>query len=337
MKKIILLSLLALLFCTIGYAQEYKMGIELNDGTKITLNTNDVKELSFLEGKLVVSGGSLTEKIDKISQESTANYSSLSSSILDIINQNARDKEELLNRIKELENKLNSHINNSTGGNNSGSQSTKRISKIIKEENNHIDDYTLSYDSQGRVVKIFLSGTNDNSVKTYQYGENQIVTQEEGTVSNKISFTETHRYTLDNGLIIKDEEETSSSNKTAIYSYDTNGYLVSISEEGSSTPLQTKQITWNDGNLTGIDSRSYTYSTIPWEKGFPFYLDGSNIDEYLFSLGYFGNTPKFLPSNFGTQTSEYTCDYTIQDNIIKKIVITGLNYSSTFEITYIWE
>lgn len=113
MKKIILLSLLALLFCTIGYAQEYKMGIELNDGTKITLNTNDVKELSFLEGKLVVSGGNLIEKIDKISQESTANYSSLSSSIRDIINQNARDKEELLSRIKELENKLDSHINNS--------------------------------------------------------------------------------------------------------------------------------------------------------------------------------------------------------------------------------
>ena len=79
MKKNILLCLLALLLCTIGYAQEYKMVVELNDGTKISLNTNDVKELSFSEGKLVVSGGSLTEKIDKISQESSVNYNSLSS------------------------------------------------------------------------------------------------------------------------------------------------------------------------------------------------------------------------------------------------------------------
>lgn len=120
MKKNILLCLLALLLCTIGYAQEYKMVVELNDGTKISLNTNDVKELSFSEGKLVVSGGSLTEKIDKISQESSVNYNSLSSSIKDIINQNARDKEELLNRIKELENKLDAHINN-TGNSEAGS------------------------------------------------------------------------------------------------------------------------------------------------------------------------------------------------------------------------
>lgn len=67
MKRTILFAL-SMLFCVSLQAQEYVMTVELNNGTKLSLNTNDVKEITFLEGKVVVSGSSLTDRIDSLAQ-----------------------------------------------------------------------------------------------------------------------------------------------------------------------------------------------------------------------------------------------------------------------------
>ena len=85
MKKKILLALSVLLLCAISLqAQEYVMTVELNNGTKLSLNTNDVKEINFLEGKVVVSGGSLKDKIDSLAEVHANDYDFLSSSIKDV-------------------------------------------------------------------------------------------------------------------------------------------------------------------------------------------------------------------------------------------------------------
>lgn len=194
MKKKILLPLLALLFCAIGYAQEYKMVIELNDGTKITLNTNDVKELSFLEGELVVSEGSLTEMINNISQQSNDNYNSLSSSIIEIKKQNATDKEELLIRINELEDKLDSHINN---GGNSEVSSNPLVGTwyIEKESKGYKYYYELTYnaDYTCKWWRYRYEGDNKNLIDsksgTYKIDGDQLTIIYDGETPSTKTFT----------------------------------------------------------------------------------------------------------------------------------------------------
>lgn len=52
-----------------GNAQEYTMIVELNNGAKISINTNDIHEITFPEGKIVVSGTRLTETLEHIENE----------------------------------------------------------------------------------------------------------------------------------------------------------------------------------------------------------------------------------------------------------------------------
>lgn len=44
----------------------YTMTVELGNGTKLSLNTNEVKEVSFADGKIVVSGDDLIQTINNI-------------------------------------------------------------------------------------------------------------------------------------------------------------------------------------------------------------------------------------------------------------------------------
>lgn len=223
----------------------------------------------------------------------------------------------------------------SSGGNNGSSnnnqtpsnpQSTKHIVKIITERGNTFIESSLFYDSQGRVRKIIktkTTGTGENSYSEteYQYDEMLIVSKE-----NKDG--ETHSYTLENGLIVKDEEKGSNSSTTRTYSYDANKYLSSISRSGSDT----KTITWSDGNLTKVGDRTYSYTNYSWSKGFPLYLESVDVDELLFANGYFGNIPKNLPETYHSYV-EFV--YTLEGNYVTKIV---LYYSGkTQTMTYIWE
>jgi len=241
----------------------------------------------------------------------------------------------------------------SSGGNSgSGSSTSKHVSKIITEEGNSIIESTLTYDSQGRVTKIIATesgtGTNSRSEKTYQYGETLILTKEveEGKSSNGQSFTrtESHSYTIENGLIVKDVRdyiynEGSSDKTTRTFSYDANKYLSSISRSDPDTDSETKAITWSDGNLTKLGKRSFEYSNYSWAKGFAFYIEGSNVDEILFANGYYGNIPKNLQSKtYTSEKSGWTFDYTIEGNYVTKVVISHFtDTSKTQTMTYVWE
>lgn len=170
----------------------------------------------------------------------------------------------------------------------------------------------------------------------------------EGTYFNGQSFShsESHTYTLENGRIVKDEEKqtyngNSSSSITETFSYDANNYLSSISSKGSNIESKTKIITWSDGNLIKLGDRTFTYSNYPWAKAFPLYLDGSNMDACLFSIGYYGNNPKNLPSKtYTSETSGATYDYTLEGYYVTKVVISPLietNKNHKAISTILWE
>lgn len=236
--------------------------------------------------------------------------------------------------------------NEPSSGGNSGSgssetpQSSKHVVKITTEEGSSFYESSYTYDSQGRVTKIIgtESGTSTNSYSEieYQYGEMLIVSKmkEKGTYSNGQSFTfsETHSYTLENGRIVKDEEKQNSSSSTDIFSYDANNYLTSI---------DTKILTWSDGNLIKLGDRSYEYSSYPWPKGFPFSLKGSNMDANLIAIGYYGNIPKKLPSKYTySETSGFTYEYSFEGGYVTKVVITPFVETNKIHksiSTIIWE
>ena len=236
--------------------------------------------------------------------------------------------------------------NEPSSGGNSGSgssetpQSSKHVVKITTEEGSSFYESSFTYDSQGRVIKVTETesgtGTNSHSETEYQYGEMLIISKMkgEGTYSNGQSFTrtESHSYTLENGRIVKDEKKQNSSSSTDIFSYDANNYLSSIN---------TKMLTWSDGNLIKLGDRSFEYSNYPWVKGLPLYLKGSNMDANLFAIGYYGNIPKNLPSKtIASETSGYTYDYTFEGSYVTKVVITPFvenNKSHKSISTIIWE
>ena len=220
------------------------------------------------------------------------------------------------------------------------------------EEGNSIIESTLTYDSQGRVTKIIATesgtGTNSRSEKTYQYGETLILTKEveEGKLSNGQSYvrSESHSFTIENGLIVKEEEKNTydgvnHTTPTHTFSYDANKYLSSISRSYPDTDSETKAITWSDGNLTKLGNRSFEYSSYSWAKGFPFYIEGSNVDEILFANGYYGNIPKNLQSKtYTSEKSGWTFEYTIEGNYVTKVVISHFeDASKTQTMTFVWE
>ena len=52
-------------------AQEdsYMMTVELSNGTKLSLNTNDVKEVTFADGKVTVTGSDLVQTINYLTRD----------------------------------------------------------------------------------------------------------------------------------------------------------------------------------------------------------------------------------------------------------------------------
>lgn len=78
-------------------AQEdgYKMNIELNDGSKVSLNTSDVKEVSFADGKIVVEGSDLMQTILELSDSVRSN-----SRRINYLDRNNRNLSDSINSIE---------------------------------------------------------------------------------------------------------------------------------------------------------------------------------------------------------------------------------------------
>ena len=69
MKKQILLSLIAAFVLALGanaQGNTYNMKVKMADGTEITIGPNDIDNISFNEGEVVVSGTRLQEVLEKL-------------------------------------------------------------------------------------------------------------------------------------------------------------------------------------------------------------------------------------------------------------------------------
>ena len=119
MRKITFISLFIALFASVSMqAQEnaYNMVIEMNNGTKITIGPNDVKNITFNDGELVVTGPSLQEWMQSVELaiEQRAMRVELDDVIYDVKNalqanmQGLRD--EFLARLANLENEYYSFL-----------------------------------------------------------------------------------------------------------------------------------------------------------------------------------------------------------------------------------
>lgn len=87
MKRQILMSLIAAFMVVMGakaQGNSYNMVIEMTNGTKINIGPNDVKNITFTDGQLTVSGESIDQikkDISALSEKITANYSNMSNMI----------------------------------------------------------------------------------------------------------------------------------------------------------------------------------------------------------------------------------------------------------------
>lgn len=222
------------------------------------------------------------------------------------------------------------------GGGNGGS--SKRIVKVIETEGDWKAESSFSYDAQGRVTRIVCNetGTQPRTSETnYQYSEGQIISKKVSESQNNTS-TITYTYTLANGLIVKEVKEQNSSKKTTTYSYDDNGYLASLSTWGTNTQSSTMNFVWENGNLTQLDSRKWTYSSTPWPQGMAFYYKGSNIDYILQASGFFGKMSKMMPSSYDSGSgSSWTFDYAVSGGVITMMTIN--NKGNKDVTSYVWQ
>jgi len=226
----------------------------------------------------------------------------------------------------------------------------KRITKIIEESQGSTSETLISYDEKGRIIEAKTITNSDNVTngvytKTYQYDKTTIILKEEVKDASNEQYPRTHTYTLSGGHIVKDTEI---QNETPIYKhyeYDSNGNWVKYIDyiQFDNDPMYLHEghiINWENGNLSSIEylgsKIQYNYSVSPWIKGIIF--DFPFTDPILFAEGFFGNTPKYLPSEFS-----YTkYNYNVVDGLVTKITKTVTdpyndNYSYTSVVNYIWE
>ena len=131
----------------------YIMTIELNNGTKMKLNTNDVKEITFLDGKLVVTGGSLADRIDSLAKVCYDNYDFLYALIKEIHYDVYVDIDKLKDRILLLENRIDSLISSQGGTNDQeGTLSTNIIGTWLvtaSDYSDYPDNSKITFNSDG--------------------------------------------------------------------------------------------------------------------------------------------------------------------------------------------
>ena len=216
---------------------------------------------------------------------------------------------------------------------------TKRIVKMVETGGNWEGEMSISYDAQGRVTRFLSIETGNHpttSEKTYQYSGEQIISKEVEESQNSTSIV-TYTYTLANGLIVKEVEEQNGRKITTTYSYDDNGYLASLSIWGNNTQSSTKNFVWENGNLTQLDSRKWTYSSIPWPQGMIFNYNGSNIDYLLQATGFYGKLPKMMPSSYDSgEKRSWSVEYAVSNGYITTMTVIQ-NDGDKDVTSFVWE
>jgi hypothetical protein len=204
----------------------------------------------------------------------------------------------------------------------------------------------LTYDTKDRVIKINNTTANSSNFGTYNYQSDKII----------VTWgTDVKTYLLNSaGLIYKftDGEDTYE------YSYNTDGYLIKVTQKNSRDPkfLIIRNLSYTNGNLTSIIrepssnvSGSYgitiTYQSDAFVNIFGFnhplgfYGPDPDVfaeDQIINYGGYFGKAPKNMPVSYTVNPKSTTEDtYTYQKDSDGNI--SSIKYKNGYVVSFVYK
>lgn len=136
MKKNFLLAMVVMLMTAVSsFAQkEYNMVITLSNGTTVTLGHNDIKEITFNDGEVAISGN-MVNTIDSLAQVSL----NLEAHIKEVEARSMDMSHMLLNRTEELNQQVDVNMDDTKAALQNANELIKQQSDEIKDLNAKID------------------------------------------------------------------------------------------------------------------------------------------------------------------------------------------------------
>lgn len=136
MKKNFLLAMVVMLMTAVSsFAQkEYNMVITLSNGTTVTLGHNDIKEITFNDGEVAISGN-MVNTIDSLAQVSQ----NLKAHIKEVEERSMDMSHMLLNRTEELNQQVDFNMADTKAALQNANELIKQQSDEIKVLNTRID------------------------------------------------------------------------------------------------------------------------------------------------------------------------------------------------------
>lgn len=136
MKKNFLLTMVVMLMTAVSsFAQkEYNMVITLSNGTTVTLGHNDIKEITFNDGEVAISGN-MVNTIDSLAQVSQ----NLEAHIKEVEARSMDMSHMLLNRTEELNQQVDFNMADTKAALQNANELIKQQSDEIKVLNARID------------------------------------------------------------------------------------------------------------------------------------------------------------------------------------------------------
>lgn len=136
MKKNFLLAMVVMLMTAVSsFAQkEYNMVITLSNGTTVTLGHNDIKEITFNDGEVAISGN-MVNTIDSLAQVSQ----NLEAHIKEVEARSMDMSHMLLNRTEELNQQVDFNMADTKAALQNANELIKQQSDEIKDLNARID------------------------------------------------------------------------------------------------------------------------------------------------------------------------------------------------------
>lgn len=176
MKKLFLLSLLAMLTLTVSaQTNTYSMVIEMQNGTKLTIGPNEVKNVSFKNGELTVSGETIETLVNNAVNEAKAYTNQVKA---EVSSQIVTNQSAIISLAQEVQNNKNSQdkINNTI------QSDVAQNAVVIGEHDTKIQNLQNQLPELDKTLKAYA----DNKAKekgdaaqlaAQQYADNQIVSQ----------------------------------------------------------------------------------------------------------------------------------------------------------------
>lgn len=130
MKKNFLLAMVVMLMTAVSsFAQkEYNMVITLSNGTTVTLGHNDIKEITFNDGEVAISGN-MVNTIDSLAQVSL----NLEAHIKEVEARSMEMSHMLLNRTEELNKQVDVNMDETKAA-------LQNANELIKQQSDEIKD-----------------------------------------------------------------------------------------------------------------------------------------------------------------------------------------------------